>query len=69
MLRNGAGSTTRVRPVTALGSGIGAKCISTTSGAPFEMIVIDVAGFFPWSDQGNRYLLIAMDYFTLWSEA
>jgi hypothetical protein len=28
-----------------------------------------VAGPFPWSDQGNRYLLIAMDYFTKWSEA
>jgi hypothetical protein len=37
--------------------------------APFEMIAIDVAGPFPLSDQGNRYLLIAMDYFTKWLEA
>jgi hypothetical protein len=37
-------------------------------GAPFERIVIDVAGPFPGSDQGNRYLLIVMDYFTNWPE-
>jgi transposase InsO family protein len=37
-------------------------------GAPFERIAIDVAGPFPRSDQGNRYLLIAMDYFTKWPE-
>jgi hypothetical protein len=38
-------------------------------GAPFERIAIDVAGPFPLSDQGNGYLLIAMDYFTKWPEA
>jgi hypothetical protein len=32
-------------------------------------IAIDVAGPFPWSDQGNWYLLIAVDYFTKWPEA
>jgi hypothetical protein len=37
-------------------------------GAPFERISIDVAGPFPQSDHGNRYLLIAMDYFTKWQE-
>jgi transposase InsO family protein len=37
-------------------------------GAPFERIAIDVAGPFPRSDKGNRYLLIAMDYFTKWPE-
>jgi transposase InsO family protein len=37
--------------------------------APFERIAIDVAGPFPLSDQRNRYLLIAMDYFTKWPEA
>jgi hypothetical protein len=37
-------------------------------GVPFEWIAIDVAGPFPRRDQGNRYLLIAMDYFTKWSE-
>jgi hypothetical protein len=39
------------------------------AGAPFERIAIDVAGPFPWSDQGNRYLLIAIDYFPKWLEA
>jgi hypothetical protein len=38
-------------------------------GAPFERIAIDVAGPISQSDQGNRYLLIAMDYFTKWPEA
>jgi hypothetical protein len=38
-------------------------------GALFEKIAIDVAGSFPRSDQGDRYLLIAMDYFTKWPEA
>jgi hypothetical protein len=28
------------------------------------MIAIDVAGPFSWIDQGNRYLLIAIDYFS-----
>jgi hypothetical protein len=37
--------------------------------APFERIAIDVAGPFSQSDQGNRYFLIAVDYFTKWAEA
>jgi hypothetical protein len=37
-------------------------------GAPFQRIAIDIAGPFPRSDQGNRYLLIAMNYFTKWRE-
>jgi hypothetical protein len=28
------------------------------------MMTIDVARPFPWSNQGNWYLLIPMDYFT-----
>jgi hypothetical protein len=33
-------------------------------GAPrFKRIAIDIAGTFPKSESGNRYLLIAMDYF------
>jgi hypothetical protein len=35
----------------------------------FERIAIDVAVPFLLSHQGNRYLLIAMDYFTKWLEA
>ncbi|UYV82242.1 K02A2.6-like [Cordylochernes scorpioides] len=38
-------------------------------GAPFERIAIDVAGPFPKSDLGNKYILIIMDYFTKWPVA
>jgi hypothetical protein len=37
-------------------------------GAPFERVAVDIAGRFPESDRGNRYLLLAMDYFTKWPE-
>jgi hypothetical protein len=37
-------------------------------GAQFERIAIDVAGPFPLREHGNRYRLIAMDYFTKWPE-
>jgi transposase InsO family protein len=36
--------------------------------ALFERIAIHVAVPFPRSGQGNRYILIAMDYFTKWPE-
>ena len=34
-----------------------------------ERIAIDVMGSFVLSDRGNRYLLVAMDYFSKWPEA
>jgi hypothetical protein len=37
-------------------------------GTPFERVAVEIAGPFPESDRGNRYLLIAMDYFTKWPE-
>jgi hypothetical protein len=36
--------------------------------AHFERIAIDIAGPFPESDRRNRYVLVAMDYFTKWPE-
>jgi hypothetical protein len=36
--------------------------------APFKRIAIYVVGPFPQSNRGNRYLVIAMDYFTKWPE-
>jgi hypothetical protein len=38
-------------------------------GAPFEKISINVVEPFLQSNQGNRYLLVATDYFIKWPEA
>ncbi|MCG8621537.1 MAG: hypothetical protein MJE68_05995, partial [Proteobacteria bacterium] len=38
-------------------------------GAPMERLAIDVLGPLPQSDDGNRYILIAADYFSKWVEA
>ena len=37
-------------------------------GAPWERIAADVAGPFPQTDRGNRYILVVQDYFTKWVE-
>ena len=37
--------------------------------APFERIGIDFVGPLPKTSQGNRYILVAVDYFTKWPEA
>ena len=34
-----------------------------------ERVAVDVLGPFPLSDLGNRYVIVAMDYFTKWPEA
>ena len=36
------------------------------SGAPMERVAIDILGPLPETDQANRYLLVAVDYFTKW---
>jgi hypothetical protein len=38
-------------------------------GHPFERIAIEVDVRFPLSGQRNKYILIAMDYFTKYPEA
>ena len=37
-------------------------------GSPMERVAIDILGPLPESDAGNKYLLIAMDYFSKWPE-
>ncbi|MGH0166876.1 UNVERIFIED_CONTAM: hypothetical protein FKN15_061666 [Acipenser sinensis] len=34
-----------------------------------ERVAMDVLGPFPHSEKGNRFILVALDYFTLWPEA
>ena len=38
-------------------------------GVPFDKIGIDIKGPLPLTRKGNRYLVVAMDYFTKWLEA
>jgi transposase InsO family protein len=38
-------------------------------GAPFDKIGIDIKGPLPLTTKRNRYLVVAMDYFTKWPEA
>uniref|UniRef100_A0A1A7ZT94 Gypsy retrotransposon integrase-like protein 1 n=1 Tax=Nothobranchius furzeri TaxID=105023 RepID=A0A1A7ZT94_NOTFU len=37
--------------------------------APMEQVGVDILGPFPTTEAGNRYVLVAMDYFTKWPEA
>ena len=38
-------------------------------GEPMECVAIDVLGPLPETEQGNKYILIAMDYFSKWPQA
>ncbi|KAK3921274.1 Retrovirus-related Pol polyprotein from transposon 412 [Frankliniella fusca] len=40
-----------------------------TVGVPWERVAVDIAGPFPTTSSGQRYLLVAVDYFTRWPEA
>ena len=38
-------------------------------GCPLERVAMDYQGPFPETENGNRHLLVVMDYFTKWPEA
>ena len=38
-------------------------------GAPMDRVAVDVLGPLPRTSRGNRYVLVAIDYFTKWMEA
>ena len=56
----------RARPV---GRGRGAPLQMTWSGYPFERIAMDLIPNLPETANGNRHLLVVVDYFTKWVEA
>ena len=42
---------------------------SIRTGYPMQMVAADIIGPLPASKNGNRYILVASDYFTRWVEA
>ena len=38
-------------------------------GSPFERVAVDIAGPFPVTEDGNKYIMVVSDYFSKWPKA
>jgi len=45
------------------------KLTKVLTGAPLDIVAIDILSGLPSSSDGSKYLLVVTDYFTKWCEA
>ena len=38
-------------------------------GSPFERVAVDIAGPFPVTEDGNKFIMVVSDYFSKWPKA
>ena len=65
----GCGGMVQTVPCMRRQEGTSAAYTSTVAALPVRLPVVDIAGPLPRTPRGNRYILVAMDYFSNWPEA